>query len=120
MTEQIKLEIPEAGFCDISDILRETAAASGLTGGICLVRAAEPGVGVLHGPKGADAMRDLWDDYARLFDGSFGSEVKASIGGQALELLIIDGTLLLGPEETVYAAGYGKKESVKLLATCIG
>lgn len=120
MQIQIRQDMPESGFLDIGCLLEKAVAGSGVACGVCVIRAVEPGVGLLHGPRDAQAGQDLWDDYARLFDGAFGPYVKAAVGGQALELIILDGRPLLGPAETVYAAGYGGGKSAKFSVGCFG
>lgn len=120
MRKRIKLDVSEAGFTDLRGLLEETVADSGLSSGILTIRAMEPGVGLLHGPKAEEAKQDLWDDYARLFDGGFGPTVKATVGGQALELIIVDGRPLLGEEETICAAGYGGKKTAEIMVCCFG
>ncbi len=120
MRIRIRQDMPGSGFVDIGCLLEEAVAGSGLASGICVIRALEPGVGLIHGPKDAQARQDLWEDYARLFDGVFGPCVKASVGGQALELIILDGRPLLGPEETVCAAGYSGRETAEFSVCCFG
>lgn len=120
MQMQIKQNMPGTGFADVSRLLEKAVAGSGLTSGVCTIRAVEPGIGLIHGPKDAQARQDLWDDYARLFDGAFDPCVKAAVGGQALELIILDGKPLLGPAETIYAAGYGGRETAEFSIGCFG
>lgn len=120
MTTQITLNFPGNRFYDIRSVLENVVSRTGLSDGVCLVRGAEPGIGLLHGPEGSDGGKDLWDSFARLMDGVCEPAVKAAVGGQALELIIAEGKLLLGQEETVYAAGCGGVQSGKLLVSCFG
>lgn len=120
MQIQIKRDMPENGFLDLGCLLEKTVASSGVACGVCVIRALEPGVGLIHGPKDQQAGQDLWDDYARLFDGTFSPYVKAAVGGQALELVILDGRPLMGPAETVYAAAYCGEKTAEVSVDCFG
>lgn len=114
-----KIETPAKGtLVELTPVIQETVAQSGIRQGIAVVRTRDTDAGILctsfYDPKGHE---DIMDDFTRIFparDNFFcakdvttcAAHSKASVAGMSMDLIVEDGQLVLGSSQGIFLAEY--------------